>query len=205
VPSAPADEVEDEFEIEVAHHSRQKSINTPEDTTMDKNKNNRETETTTTISEAETERATIHAHHTAYKTALSTSKKAKSAGNHASARAHANIARRHAVAFQQARQRSSLAAFHAHNSSILNTFKLDLHGMYVTEAVNMLKRYVEGLGSLGHPGGVLLKVVTGFGQHSAIPGRAKVLPAVVEYLAESGVLFDVEEENPGMVRVLLEP
>ncbi len=154
---------------------------------------------------AESERATMNAQHTAYKTALSISKRAKSAGNHAAARAHALTAHRHSSASVRARQRSSRAAFHAHNSGILNTFKLDLHGMHVKEAVNKLKQYVEGLAGLQHPGGILLKVVTGFGQHSQIPGRAKVLPAVVEYLAEAGVLFDVEEENPGMVRVLLEP
>lgn len=153
---------------------------------------------------AENERAIMNAHHTAYKTAVLTSKRAKSAGNHTSARAHARTAHHHASAFLAARQRSSAAAFHAHNAAILNIFKLDLHGMHVKEAVTVLEKYVEGLGRLQHPGGVLLKVVTGFGRHSAIPGRAKVLPAVVEYLAEAGMLFDVEEENPGMVRVLLE-
>jgi hypothetical protein len=153
---------------------------------------------------AEIERASMNAHHTAYKSALKNSKRAKSAGNHTSARAHARTAHRHASAFLAARQRSSAAAFYEHNAAILNTFKLDLHGMHVKEAVTVLKKYVDWLGRLQHPGGVLLKVVTGFGRHSAIPGRAKVLPAVVEYLAESGVLFDVEEENPGMVRVLLE-
>jgi Smr domain len=157
------------------------------------------------VEAAETERATMNAHHTAYKTALFTSKQAKHVGNHASARHHALIAHRHASAFLAARQRSSAAAFHAHNAAILNTFKLDLHGMHVKEAVTVLKKYIEGLGALQHPGGVLLKIVTGFGRHSTVPGRAKVLPAVVQYLAEVGVLFDVEEENPGMVRVLLEP
>jgi len=153
---------------------------------------------------AEIERATMKAHHTAYKSALLRSKHAKSAGNHTSARAHARTAHRHASSFLVARQRSSAAAFHAHNAATLNIFKLDLHGMHVKEAVTVLKKYVEGLGQLHHPGALLVKVVTGFGKHSAIPGRAKILPAVIEYLAEAGVLFDVEEENPGMVRVLLE-
>jgi len=116
---------------------------------------------------------------------------------------HAPVAKCHKRASGAARRQASAAAFRLHNAQILNTFKLDLHGMYVEESIAALDKYLCLLSLLQHPGGVLLQVVTGMGKNSP-GGRARVLPAVVEHLAEGGYLFDLEEINPGMVRVLLE-
>lgn len=153
---------------------------------------------------AESERETMHAHHAAYKAAKEAHYEAKAEGDSRTALAYAAGAHKHAAAVVSARRRASAVAFSAHNSSLVNTFKVDLHGMHVKEAVGVLRRYIEGLCAVGHPGGVLLRVVTGFGQHSA-EGRAKVLPAVIGFLQESGLLFDMEEDNPGAIRVLVEP
>lgn len=153
---------------------------------------------------AESEREAMHAHHAAYKAAKEAHYEAKAEGDSRTALAYAAGAHKHAAAVVSARRRASAVAFSAHNSSLVNTFKVDLHGMHVKEAVDVLRRYIEGLSAVGHPGGVLLRVVTGFGQHSA-QGRAKVLPAVIEFLQESGLLFDMEEDNPGAIRVLVEP
>ena len=160
--------------------------------------------TTAFLSAAEIERDSMHAHHAAHRAAWHASQASQAQGDGVSSRIHAASAKRHALATVSARRRASAVAFAARNSSNLNSFKLDLHGMHVQEALRVLHRYVQGLNDLCYPGGILLKVVTGYGRHSA-DNRAKILPSVVAYLCESGFLFDVEEDNPGVVRVLLEP
>ena len=41
---------------------------------------------------------------------------------------------------------------------VFNTFKLDLHGCFVSEAVQRLDKYLCTLAALEHPGGVLVQV-----------------------------------------------
>ena len=67
----------------------------------------------------------------------------------------------------------------------------------------VLERHYAHLSGLGHPGGVLLQIVTGVGKHSPA-GRPVLLPAVVAWLSERRLLFDTEEHNTGVVRVLLQ-
>lgn len=65
-----------------------------------------------------------------------------------------------------------------------------------------LRRHLSALESLEHPGGILLRVITGIGNHSQ-GGKPKLLPAVVKRLSDGGYLFDTEENNAGAIRVLL--
>ena len=113
------------------------------------------------LAAAESEREAMHAHHAAYKAAKEAHNEAKADGDSRTARAYAAGAQKHAAAIVSARRRASAVAFTAHNASLVNTFKVDLHGMHVKEAIGVLRRYIEGLRAVGHPGGVLLRVVTG--------------------------------------------
>lgn len=47
------------------------------------------------------------------------------------------------------------------------------------------------LGGLGHPGGIILEVVTGVGRHSSA-GQPRLLPAVVRFLSDAGYRFDTQ-------------
>ena len=66
--------------------------------------------------------------------------------------------------------------------------------------LQILERHLTSLGSLGHPGGILLEVVTGLGRHSNT-GQPRLLPAVVRYLADAGYRFDSQEGNAGVILV----
>ncbi len=67
----------------------------------------------------------------------------------------------------------------------------------------VLDRHVAALGSLAHPGGTVLEVVTGWGKHS-MQGQPRVLPAVVRYCADAGFLCDTLEDNSGVLRIMLD-
>ena len=147
-------------------------------------------------------RAEMHAHKFASRTALMAKEIAEARGHSKSVKLHARAVEQHATAALAARQYSSFAAFGANNSLILNIFKLDLHGLHVREALDVLSHYLHSLKALGHPGGILLHVITGIGRHS--PDGAKLQPAVLDRLSNSSHLFDIDETNPGLVKVFIE-
>lgn len=153
---------------------------------------------------ASAEHEEVRAHQAAKEASAAAAAAAYAAGDSSSARQLSSAAKAHKAAASAARRRASASSFHANNAEILNTFKVDLHGLSVEDAIIVLDRHLKLLGRLQHPGGVLLRVVTGVGKHSS-EGKAKILPAVVQHLAEGGHLFDTEECNPGVVRVLLDP
>jgi DNA-nicking Smr family endonuclease len=141
-------------------------------------------------------------HQAAQRVLSSASRAATAAGDAAAGAAHRRAAKAAAAAAAAARRAASAAAFRLHNASLLNTFVVDLHGCHVDEALLILERHVTHLSALRNPA-VLLRVVTGAGRHSR-EGRPVLLPAVVRWLSSRGLLCDTEEDNPGMIRVLLE-
>lgn len=66
----------------------------------------------------------------------------------------------------------------------------------------VLERHLVSLGGLGHPGGIVLEVVTGLGRHSSA-GQPRLLPAVVRFLSDAGYRFDTQEGNSGLINVFI--
>jgi hypothetical protein len=149
------------------------------------------------------ERSMMRAHYLARCAANEASSAAAARGEEKAATVHANIAKYHGRAIHRCRQAASCEAYYENNSAILNVYKLDLHGLHVTDAIEVLEYHINYLCCLNNPCSWLMKVVTGVGNHSA-SGIARIQPAVLDYLAVSGYFFDVEDMNPGIVRIMLE-
>lgn len=148
------------------------------------------------------ERRDMRIHQLISKTSSAAKLRAEHREDAISAKIHGRISKHHRAAAHMARYYASTYAYFARNLHILNSFKIDLHGLHVREALYILRKYVNGLVSLHHPGGVLLKIITGCGSHSK-EGTATLLPAVIKELSNRRYLFDIEEKNSGMIRVLL--
>lgn len=71
--------------------------------------------------------------------------------------------------------------------------KIDLHGRYVDEALEMVETNIRDLPT-NFPGGIRMRYITGKGLHSA--GGARLKPAVMELLESRGIPF---VEEPGSV------
>lgn len=130
--------------------------------------------------------------------------KALSMGYAAQAKIYRNVARLHGRAAAGYRRKASFASYINRNKSNLNLFVTDLHGMYVTDALEVLKKTLEGLLCLEYPGSLIVKCITGTGNNS-LDKKAKLLPSCIEFLAENGYFFDVEEHNPGVLTILVSP
>lgn len=108
--------------------------------------------------------------------------------------------RAHDAAARELRAKANATAFVAFNAGIVNTHTLDLHGMHVDEAMQVLSNNLACLGALHTGGGVSLRVITGVGRHS-LNGRAVIRSAVVRYLTDANYPFNLEPDNPGVVIV----
>jgi hypothetical protein len=87
-------------------------------------------------------------------------------------------------------------AYKEANLGVRNVFNMDLHGLMVEEAIDLLQRQLDALSRLVYPEGVLLKAITGKGMHSA--GQvAQIRPAVLEFLARTPYKHFVEPGNEG--------
>lgn len=110
-----------------------------------------------------------------------------------------NRARVHSRKARHYRQLANEAAFRAHNTGIVNEITVDLHGMHVDEAVQVLTRYLWCLNQLNSPE-VVLRVITGAGKHS-VNGEARIRNSVMEFLANKGFDAELDAENSGLVIV----
>jgi DNA-nicking Smr family endonuclease len=73
--------------------------------------------------------------------------------------------------------------FAAHNSSFVNSWRIDLHGQSEETALSRVEQQLLAFRSMGHPGGITLRIITGKGKHS-VNQIAVVRPAVLRYLRE---------------------
>ena len=81
---------------------------------------------------------------------------------------------------------------------------IDLHGLHVNEAVNVLKHELAMLRRTARASGQQLQVMVcvGTGHHTKGSRTPARLPtAVHRYLAEEGLLFS--EDKPGLLRLLI--
>jgi hypothetical protein len=117
--------------------------------------------------------------------------------------------RRQAKAAHEEAQR---IAWSANNSNRTNTWDVDLHGLSVTKAVAKFASQFTCLRGMDHPGGVVMRVITGKGLHSEgnIP---KIKNGIQQFLQEQaaaeqessgkpwGVTWEVDPVNQGIINV----
>jgi len=103
-------------------------------------------------------------------------------------------------------------AWSANNSNRTNTWDVDLHGLSVTKAVAKFASQFTCLRGMDHPGGVVMRVITGKGLHSEgnIP---KIKNGIQQFLQEQaaaeqessgnswGVTWEVDPVNQGIINV----
>jgi DNA-nicking Smr family endonuclease len=92
---------------------------------------------------------------------------------------------------KEANSRAAALILHLHND--LSSQFLDLHGLYVDEALAALEDKLQS--TTDQP---VLYVITGKGLHSK--GDARIKPAVISYLNSKAYRF---EELPGKLKVKL--
>eukprot|EP00798_Chlamydomonas_sp_ICE-L_P014843 gene14843-20897_t len=88
-------------------------------------------------------------------------------------------------------------AFQSSNTAIRNEYCMDLHQMYVDEALEMMRRTLTILSALPNPEGVWLKVITGAGRHS-VNGIPVIKQGVLAYLKEAGLKYQLDDFNQGV-------
>jgi DNA-nicking Smr family endonuclease len=79
--------------------------------------------------------------------------------------------------------RNKSLIFAAHNSSIVNRWRIDLHGQSEETALFRVQQQLMAFRAMGHPGGISLRIITGKGKHS-INQTTVVRPAVLRYLSD---------------------
>eukprot|EP00884_Botryococcus_braunii_P015874 jgi/Botrbrau1/2970/Bobra.0026s0037.3 len=102
----------------------------------------------------------------------------------------------------EARQATNEIAFEAFNKSIVNRWRVDLHGMHKDEAVARVQEVISSVKNVPTPGGCVVQVITGQGKHS-LGGKAIILPAVLSLLLEERLHFRGSPRNAGVVEVLI--
>lgn len=86
------------------------------------------------------------------------------------------------------------------NWGVRNEFTMDLHGLHVLEAVDTLAKQVEAMSRLVVLDSMLLKVITGKGNHSQ-NNYAAIKTAVIDWLRTHGHKHFIEPGNEGVVVV----
>ncbi|EDO49717.1 predicted protein, partial [Nematostella vectensis] len=111
---------------------------------------------------------------------------------------YASQGRIHSEKIKQANDRAAARILENTNTGH-DKYSLDLHGLHVTEALRALsERLTHQESSKNRPR--YISVVTGRGNHSR-GGKAKIKPAVLEYLRQHD--YRHEQLHPGLVRVYL--
>ena len=113
------------------------------------------------------------------------------------------------------RQLNALAAkyFFSKNNSERDPTVIDLHGLFVSEALEVLTQYISKIQRLLSNGQehlvlgsksdvVHLKIITGKGKHSQSKG-SRLRPAVISYLKSVGCTFSIDSHNSGIVKCVL--
>merc|ERR1712232_1186542 len=93
---------------------------------------------------------------------------------------------------EKARADAAAAIFKAKNSGY-GKDQMDLHGLYVNEALSYLSDRLDATDELLRKGELELTIITGAGHHTE-QGKARIKPEVIKLLHERGYPFT---EQPG--------
>ena len=108
-------------------------------------------------------------------------------GNGAKAKEYSTEGHKHDDLVKEYNKQAADAFFAAHNKG-RDQMTIDLHGLYVEEAMERLKARVEAIGRKG-----TFVIIWGAGNHSE-GGVRKIKPAVIDYL--NAEKFQFEDDNP---------
>lgn len=89
---------------------------------------------------------------------------------------------------------------YAENNKRRRSNTVDLHGLYVAEALEYAQR---AIGAARESGQAKLSLIVGQGQHSE-NGVAKIKPALEGWLQKQGTAYKPDEQNPGRLLITLD-
>lgn len=122
------------------------------------------------------------------------SKKEFETGDKGKAKELSEEGKKHGALMEEFNKKAADAFFAANNKG-RDDFSIDLHGLYVEEAVDRVKQRFAKIGRKG-----TLVIIWGAGNHSE-GGVRKIKPAVLEILKEEKVEFDDDTPNHGCCTV----
>lgn len=122
------------------------------------------------------------------------SKKEFESGDKGKAKELSDEGKEHGAKMEEFNRQAAEAFFNAHNMGN-DLYTIDLHGLYVEEAVERVKERFEKIGRKG-----TLVVIWGAGNHSE-GGVRKIKPAILEILNSEKLVFDDDVPNHGCCTV----
>lgn len=127
-------------------------------------------------------------------TCFDQSKKEFESGDKAKAKQLSEEGKKHGALMEQYNKQAADAFFAAHNQG-RDDYTIDLHGLYVEEALERLNQRFDKIGRKG-----TLVIIWGAGNHSE-GGVRKIKPAVVEVLNKGGWKYEDDTPNHGCCTV----
>ncbi|ENN72162.1 hypothetical protein D910_08472 [Dendroctonus ponderosae] len=122
--------------------------------------------------------------------------------NYEVARFYSGLAANQTPAFEHYNSLAATAFLDDHSRRLENFNMLDLHFLYIKEAIPHLDMFLDRMINLlrlsSKKGGETVQIITGRGKNSA-NGVAKIKPAVITRLKERGIWY--AQLNPGLLKV----
>ena len=157
-------------------------------------------------------RALARAENAAHRKLVTRSQKVHRAGNGAAALALSKRSKVHGARRDSYNAQACNLIFRANNRH-LSPDTIDLHGLYVTEAKEILTARIDAIDAeerygserllrANYGSGRLLRVIVGRGNHST-NGERKLAPVVEGICQNRGLLFREDETNPGRILISL--
>ncbi|KAH9002119.1 hypothetical protein EDB86DRAFT_369197 [Lactarius hatsudake] len=129
--------------------------------------------------------------------ARSRAKSAQKKGYRGAAQVHRQEAITHESAMKELDKRAAKIIFRENNKNRKEGGKVDLHGLYVAEAVQFAKDHVEIARSRGDEA---VRFIVGKGLHSDA-GGAKIRPALEDLFTKRGLTHSLDPKNAGVLAV----
>ncbi|KAH9176284.1 hypothetical protein EDB89DRAFT_1940257 [Lactarius sanguifluus] len=134
----------------------------------------------------------------AYRRAESARKKGRFGVAHA--HAHTQDAIAHESEMKELDERAAKIFFRVNNKNRREDGEIDLHGLYVAEAIQVAEDQVQ---TARWRGDEVVRFIVGKGLHSGT-GEAKIRPALEDFFTERGLVHLLDPYNTGVLVVLLD-
>ncbi|KAH9176281.1 hypothetical protein EDB89DRAFT_1903111 [Lactarius sanguifluus] len=131
--------------------------------------------------------------------ARSRAKSARKKGRLGAAHAHKQDAIAHESEMKELDKRAAKIVFRENNKDCREGGKIDLHGLYVAEAIQVAK---DQLQTARLRGDEVVRFIVGKGLHSDA-GEAKIRPALEDLLTKRGLIHSLDPYNAGVLVVQL--